>query len=126
MRGVDIVTLVQFPLDVWQSDHYGQVLPHVALPQLQCLPYLLRCTKCCSGHFSIPHAKHPLTFQTVEVLCEAAAESAEVVSLDEEGEEGVDFVEGVEDAEEVAGMSVCCDGEKVAQRGRYECCELLF
>jgi hypothetical protein len=36
------------------------------------------------------------------------------VSFDEEGDEGVEFVEGVEDAEEVAGMTVGCDGEKVA------------
>ena len=87
---------------------------------------MFRRTKCCSRDFTIPYAKNSLAFQAVEVLCEAAAKSAEVVSLDEEGEEGVDFVEGVEDAEEVAGMSVCCDGEEIAQRGRDECCELLF
>jgi hypothetical protein len=36
------------------------------------------------------------------------------VAFDEEGDEGVDFVERVEDAEEVAGVAVCCDGEEVA------------
>jgi hypothetical protein len=35
------------------------------------------------------------------------------VALDEEGDEGVEFVKGVEDAEEVARVAVCCDGEEI-------------
>lgn len=36
------------------------------------------------------------------------------MSFDEEGNEGVEFIEGVEDAEEVAGVSMGCDSEKIA------------
>lgn len=71
-------------------------------------------------------AEDALALQRVEVLGERAAEGAEVVALDEEGEERVDFVVGVEDAQEVAGMAVGCDSEDVAERRGEEVGELLF
>jgi len=36
------------------------------------------------------------------------------VSFDEEGDESVELIERVEDAEEVARVSMGCDGEEVA------------
>jgi hypothetical protein len=48
------------------------------------------------------------------------------VALDGEHKEGIELVEGVEYAEEVAGVSLGCDGEQVAERGREEGCELGF
>lgn len=53
-------------------------------------------------------------FERVEVLCEGAAEGAEVVAFDDEGEERVDLVVGVEDSEEVSWMAMGGDGEDVS------------
>lgn len=50
----------------------------------------------------------------------------EVVAFYEEHEESVELVEGVEDAEEVAWVSVCGDGEEVAEGGGEEGGELSF
>jgi hypothetical protein len=36
------------------------------------------------------------------------------VAFDEERDEGVEFVERIENAEEVAGVTVSCDGEEVS------------
>jgi len=35
------------------------------------------------------------------------------VPLDEERDKGVEFIEGVEDAQEVAGVSVGCNGKEI-------------
>ena len=47
-----------------------------------------------------------LALEVVEVLGEAAAVGEEVVALDEEHEECVNFIEGIEDPQEVAGLTV--------------------
>lgn len=56
--------------------------------------------------FAAFDAQDALALEAVEVLGEAAAVGEEVVALDEEYEEGVDFIEGVEDPEEIAGLTV--------------------
>ena len=48
------------------------------------------------------------------------------MAFDEEGDKGVEFVEGVEDAEEVAGMSMGCDGKQISKGRRYEGAQLLL
>ncbi len=45
-------------------------------------------------------------FEAIEVFCEAAAVSFEVVALYGEHKEGVEFIEGIEDTEEVARVPV--------------------
>ena len=67
-----------------------------------------------------------LAFEPVEVLCEGAAEGAQVIAFYEQREERVEFVEGVERAQEVAGVPVGCDGEEVAERRGEKGGELLF
>ena len=60
------------------------------------------------------------------MLDEAAAVGAQVVALDEQGEQRVQLVEGVEDAQQVARAPVRGEDEEVAQGGRDEGGELLL
>ena len=70
--------------------------------------------------------RYLFALEVVEMFGEGAAVVFEVMTLDEEHEEGVDFIEGIEETEEVAGMAVGCESEEVAEGGWNEGGELVF
>jgi hypothetical protein len=45
MRGMYIVAFVQLSLQIWQADHHGQILPDIAVAELQSLAHIIRCTE---------------------------------------------------------------------------------
>ena len=52
--------------------------------------------------------------EAVEVLCEASAMCLQEMSLNNKHKQGVELIERVEDAEEVPGMLMGCDGEEIS------------
>lgn len=111
---MDIVSFIELPLQIWNPNHDNQVLPHVRRVQLQRLADGSRSAELGAWHLAILDMENALALEAVEVLCEGAAEGAEVVSFDDEGEEGVDFVKGVENAKEVTRVAVGCDGKDIS------------
>lgn len=113
-RRVHIVPFIQFALEIRNPDHDGEVLPHIFLGEFEGFADGAWGGDLGARDLAILDAQDALALQGVEVLGEGAAEGAEVVALDDQGEQGVDFVEGVEDAEEVARVAVGGDGEDIA------------
>lgn len=68
--------------------------------------------------------QHPLPLDAVEVLGKAAAPPPQVVALDEQHEEGVEFIVAVEDVDEVPRVALGDDGQHVADGGLEEVAEL--
>lgn len=80
----------------------------------------------CAGDFAAFNTLDSLALEAVEVLSEAAAVGEEVVPLNKEHEESVDFIEGIEDPKEVAGMTVSGQGKHITNGRWKEGGELLF
>ena len=116
MGGVDVVALVEFPLQPGQADQHGKIAPDVAVAQLDGIAHTVACAQLRSGDLAAPDAEHARSFQAVEVLCETAAIGAQEVALHEQHDKRVDFIERVQDREEVAGITVGGNSHKVAQR----------
>lgn len=92
---MDIVPFVQLALEVRNADHDEQVLPHVRSAQLETIANGAGSSELSSGDLAILGQQNTLAFERVEVLCERAAEVAQVVSLDNKGEQCIDLVVGV-------------------------------
>lgn len=67
-----------------------------------------------------------LALETVEVLSETTAMCFQKMSLYSEHKQSVEFIERVKNAEEVTGMSMSGNGEKISQGRREKRGELLF
>ncbi|KAH0542528.1 hypothetical protein GP486_008631 [Trichoglossum hirsutum] len=102
------------------------ILPYVPPPQLQRLADQSRGPQLRAGDLAGSNAEHALALQTVEVLGEAAAVGEEIVALDEKHEQGVSQVEVVQEADEVAGVPVSGEDQKVAEGRGEEGGELLL
>ena len=68
---MEIVTLVEFALEIWYTDNDGQILPYITSPELQSLSheiwYSYRSSRC----FSALDSQDSLTFEAIEVFGEA-------------------------------------------------------
>ena len=107
--------LVQLALQVRHADHDEQVAPEVGVAQRRDLTQAVRREQLRARRDAAAgDAQCALALQAVEVLDEAAAVGAQVVALDDEGEQRVQLIEGVEDAEEVARAAVGREDEEVA------------
>ena len=126
VSGVNVVGLVQFTFEVGQSHHHCQVAPYVSFFQLQCFADLSSCAELCSRNLSSFYLQHTLTFQPVEILGEATSVCLEVMPFHNEHNQRVNLVKGIQDAEEIPWMSVCRDGEDVAERRRKQRRELFL
>lgn len=83
---MDIVPFIQLPLEIGNSDHDSEVLPHVGVVQLESFPDGARGAELGARDLAIFDLQYALAFQAVEVLGEGTAEVAEVVAFDDEGE----------------------------------------
>lgn len=122
-RGLDLVRLVQLPLQVRHADDDCEVPPHVPVAELQGLP-----DDAGSGAGGARDLgdERLLPLEAVEVLGEGPAARAQVVALHEDHGQGVKLVEGVQRAQEVARVPLRQDGQEVAERGRQQGVELLL
>src|SRR5436190_23984542 len=62
-RNMDIVTLVQFPLQIRQPYHHSQVLPHIRGAQFESCSQWFRGTELCSGSLAIFSRKDTLSLE---------------------------------------------------------------
>jgi hypothetical protein len=108
---MDVIALVQLPLQVRQANHHCQILPDIAVLKFESFANIIGRAKLCARHFVTFRAKNALAFEPVEVLGEAATICTQKVPLHQEHEKRVNFIERVEDAEKVAGMTVGGDGK---------------
>ena len=108
---MDVIALVQLPLQVRQANHHCQIPPDIAVLKFESFANIIGRAELCARHFVTFRAENALAFEPIEVLGEAAAICTKEVPLHQEHEERINFIERVEDAEKVAGMAVGGDGE---------------
>ena len=126
LRGMNVVALIEFSFEVRQANHDGQIIPDVPFLELESLAHKARGTNSGSRCFSAFDVKYSLPLEAVEVLSKAPSICFEIVALDGERKQGVDFIKRVQEMKEVSRATVCSNGEEVTERGRDERGELLL
>lgn len=81
---MDIISFIQFALQVWNTDHHQQVLPHVGRVQFQGVADGAAGADLGAWDLAILGAENALALERVEVLCERATEGAQVITFDDE------------------------------------------
>lgn len=122
--GIDIITLVQFPLQIWQPHHHSQILPYIGTRKCKCFSYMRSCRDI--GSWYLSNCQCFLPFESIEILCEAAAMCLQVVSFHYYHKQCVEFIERVQHLQEISRMSMSCYSKKVSERRRDERGELGF
>ena len=76
--------------------------------------------------FSALDVDDSFALKAIEILGEAPAVGFKIMTLNSEHKDSVDFVEGVQKTEKVSWVTVCSNGEEVAERGGDKGGQLLF
>ena len=117
------MALVQLALDIGDADNDGKIPPYVGCRQLEGLSDEVGSRRARAGDLA---TQGLFSLEAIKVLREGSATRPEVVPLDDQHRQGVEFVEGVEYAQQVPRVSLRRDCEEVAQRWSQQAVELLF
>jgi len=97
LRSVDIVAFVKLSFEIRHAYHNRYIVPYIAFPELKGFAHKIWGTNSSSMCFTALNVDDSFALEAIEILGEAPAVGFEIVTLDSEHKDSVDFIEGVQE-----------------------------